>query len=156
MKIALPSLGLLLLGLATFAAVNPVADSPFDAAEVSGIEYAVMDYVEGIYNVEPDRIERSVSKDLVKYGFWRKSADSEYRGTAMNFEQLTELAGSWNTDNRQELNDKSPKEIVVLDVLDQTATAKLTAHWGIDYFQLEKTGEKWMIRHVLWQSHPAK
>jgi len=36
----------------------------------------------------------------------------------------------------------------------KTATAKLTAFWGIDYFQLEKIEDKWMIRHIIWQSHP--
>lgn len=144
-----------LLGVAANSFVSPDS-SPFDAKEISGIEYAVLDYVEGIYDVEPERIERSVSKDLVKYGFWRESADQEYRGMAMTFDQLRDLASKWNTDNRQEISDDSPKEIEVLDVLNQTATAKLTAKWGIDYFQLEKVGDdgRWMIRHVLWQSHP--
>lgn len=123
-------------------------------AAASEIAEAVLDYVEGIYDVEPERIARSVSKDLVKYGYWRQSADAAYRGMPMNYDQLYALAGSWNVDNRQGINDKSPKEIKVLDVLDKTATAKLTASWGIDYFQLEKIEGKWMIRHVLWQSHP--
>ena len=52
------------------------------------------------------------------------------------------------------LDSDTPKELKVLDVLDKTATAKLTAQWGVDYFQLEKSDDKWMIRHVLWQSHP--
>ena len=159
MKLAISSL---LLALAGFAAYTNSPDrtnaideaSSFDPVAVSGIEAAVLDYVEGIYDVQPDRIERSVSKDLVKYGYWRASADAEYGGSAMNFEQLKALAGSWNANNRQKLTDKTPKEIKVLDVLDKTATAKLTAQWGVDYFQLEKSGDKWMIRHVLWQSHP--
>ena len=41
-----------------------------------------------------------------------------------------------------------------MDVLDKTAVAKLTAFWGIDYFQLEKNDGIWQIRHVIWQSHP--
>lgn len=123
-------------------------------AERSEVADAVMDYVEAIYDVEPDRIERSVSKDLVKYGFWRASADEEYRASPMTYEQLHRLAATWNVDNQRNIDSNSPKEILVLDVLDKTAAAKLTAYWGIDYFQLEKVDGKWMIRHILWQSHP--
>ena len=48
----------------------------------------------------------------------------------------------------------APKEIEILDVADQTAAAKLTAWWGIDYLQLAKYDGRWMIVHVLWQSPP--
>ena len=36
--------------------------------------------------------------------------------------------------------------------MNQTASAKLTAAWGVDYFHLAKYGGKWKIVHVLWQS----
>ena len=44
----------------------------------------------------------------------------------------------------------------LLDVLDQTAAAKVTAWWGTDYVLLAKQNGKWMITHVLWQSYPKK
>ena len=44
---------------------------------------------------------------------------------------------------------------MVFDVLDKTASAKLTAEWGVDYFHLAKVGGKWQIMYVLWQSPPA-
>jgi hypothetical protein len=48
----------------------------------------------------------------------------------------------------------TPREIAILDVLDKTAVAKLTAQWGVDHFQLAKIDGKWMIKHILWQAHP--
>ncbi|HET9479684.1 MAG TPA: hypothetical protein VFO72_10080, partial [Pyrinomonadaceae bacterium] len=39
------------------------------------VRQAVLDYVEGIYNVEPSRIERSVSPNLAKIGFYRPPAE---------------------------------------------------------------------------------
>jgi hypothetical protein len=152
MKYAILVLMFVLAVFAAFVSTKPVTEAT--RADVSGVEAAVLDYVEGIYDVQPERIERSVSKDLVKYGYWRQSSDEPYRGSAMNYEQLHSLAASWNVDNKQKVGADTPRKIEVLDVLDKTATAKLTAHWGIDYFQLEKVGEKWMIRHVLWQAHP--
>lgn len=72
----------------------------------------------------------------------------------MNFEQAKRFASMWNADNRQGIDADSPKEIVVMNMLDKTAVAKLTAVWGIDYFQLEKNDGVWQIRHVIWQSPP--
>ncbi len=141
----IPALLLVLLAI-------PVQAQHADDRE--GVHAAVLDYLEGIYDVQPERIERSVSPDLVKFGFWRESPEADYGSSAMSYEQLVRLAGSWNRDNRQGIDDSSPREIVVMDVLDQTAAAKLTAVWGIDYFQLEKVDGTWKIRHVLWQSHP--
>jgi hypothetical protein len=43
------------------------------------------------------------------------------------------------------------KEVVVLDVLDKTASAKLVADWGVDYMHLAKVDGRWMIKNILWQ-----
>ena len=140
---------LFLLTLLLISVAPAVAQS-----NTQGVHDAVEDYLEGLYQAAPERIERSVSKDLVKFGYWRQSADEAYAPSPMNYEQLKQLASRWNVNNRMKLDDKTPREIVVLDVLDKTAVAKLTAQWGIDYFQLEKIDVKCMIRHVLWQAHP--
>ncbi|MDA1028190.1 MAG: nuclear transport factor 2 family protein [Bacteroidetes bacterium] len=121
-----------------------------------GVRSAVEDYLEGLYQAAPERIERSVSKSLVKFGYWRDSPEKEYVGYPMSYDQLMRLAASWNVGNKMKLDDSTPREIAVLDVLNKTAVAKLTAHWGIDYFQLEKVDGKWMIRHIIWQAHPGK
>ena len=124
-------------------------------AEEEGVRNAVLDYVEGIYEVEPTRIERSVHKELTKFGFYKPEGAEDYRGAPMNYEQLHTLAGRWNQSGQVDAK-TAIKDVVVLDVLDKTASAKLVAHWGIDYMHLAKYDGKWMITHVLWQSHPPK
>ena len=125
-----------------------------DQADREAVRMALLDYVEGVYNVEPARIERSVSRNLAKTGFYRGPNDATYRaGSNMSFEQLVEVAKNWNKEGK--LRKDAPKEITVFEVLDKTATAKLVAEWGIDYFHLAKLDGKWMIVNVLWQS-PVK
>jgi hypothetical protein len=46
--------------------------------------------------------------------------------------------------------------VKVFDVADQTASAKVTAMWGIDYLQLAKYEGRWKIINILWQAHPAE
>ena len=52
--------------------------------------------------------------------------------------------------------DTSIKQVAVLDVLDQTASAKVVAMWGIDYMHLAKYDGRWQIINILWQAHPPK
>ena len=127
---------------------------PDEAAQRDAVERAVQDYVEGFYHAKPELIERGVHPDLVKYGFARRSSEDPYKGRPMTFDQAVQLADRWNADGRQ--GEDLTYEIEIFDVADQTACAKLTAKWGIDYFHLAKYDGAWKIRHVMWQTHPPK
>lgn len=123
-------------------------------ADATAIKAAVADYVEGIYEIQPERIARSVDVTLRKYGYWRPDDSKEYRnGGEMNYKQLYSLAANWNKKGRVDPQ-TAQKEIIILDQLDKTASAKLVAYWGIDYFHLAKEDGNWKIVNVLWQSHP--
>ena len=145
----------LLLATTLLLLAIPAAAQQEANADREAVRQAVLDYVEGIYNVQPERIERSVSPNLAKMGFYRPPTETAYRpGRSMAFQQLVEIAKNFNKDGK--LSKDAPKDIVLYDVLDQTATVKLTADWGTDYMHLAKIDGKWMIVNVLWQSHPPK
>jgi hypothetical protein len=119
--------------------------------EREAIRQAALDYVEGIYTVQPQRIERSVHPALVKRGFYRKDASGPYVESPMTYDQLVNLAASWNKSGTR---DTKVKAVDVLDALDQTAVAKVTASWGVDYLLLGKYDGKWKISQIIWQSPP--
>jgi hypothetical protein len=122
------------------------------AADKAAVHQAALDYLEAIYMVDPSRIERSVHPDLSKRGFWREPAKSVYEPqSTMTYAQLVALAGSWN---KAGTRDTTIKKVEVIDVLDQTATAKVTASWGIDHMQLAKYDGRWKIINIVWQAHP--
>ena len=124
--------------------------------ESKEVKKAILDYVNGLYNADSTMIERSVHPELRKRGYWYNKKESAYRDNLdMSFEQLRNLAARWNVDGTS-ANENSPKDIVIYDVLDRTASAKLTAEWGVDYFHLAKLDGKWMIMNVIWQSLPDK
>lgn len=130
-------------------ASTPASQSPADKAAV---HQAALDYLEGIYLVDPSRIERSVHPDLTKRGFWREPSKPAYEPqSTMTFAQLMTLAASWN---KAGTRDTSIKKVEVLDVMDQTAVAKVTASWGIDHMQLAKYDGRWKIINIVWQAHP--
>lgn len=132
--------------------VWPVAGNAQTSKEKEAVKQAVLDYVEGIYEVDHTRIERSVHPELAKRGFFVKKGETAYSSSPMTFTQLVELAKTYNKGGR--VPKDAPKEVIIYDVLDQTATAKLVAVWGIDYMHLAKYEGKWMIVNILWQTHP--
>ncbi|MBT1705675.1 nuclear transport factor 2 family protein [Chryseosolibacter indicus] len=116
---------------------------------------AIEDYVDALYLVQPERIQRSVHPNLSKKGFSRPKDKTEYGPEmTMTYQQLYDLAGKWNAKGK--LPKDAPKKIEIFDVQDKTAVGKLTAQWGTDYFHLAKYDGKWMITNVLWQSHPVR
>jgi hypothetical protein len=135
------------------AVAAPSGQQP--SGEEAAVRAAVTDYVEALYKAEPDRIKRSVHPDLAKRGFMRRQGAKEFSGSPMTYQQLLDLAGSWNKDGKRNLS-SAPKEIVIYDVSNQTATAKLTAQWGIDYLHLAKYDGTWKIINILWQDHPTR
>lgn len=120
--------------------------------ERAAIEAAVYDYVDALYRVEPARVERSVHPELAKRGFHR-AGTAPYRELKMTYPQLHSVAGSWNRERRVDPA-RAVREVTVLDALDQTASAKLVADWGVDYLHLARYDGRWKIVNVLWQSPP--
>ena len=143
-------LTLILLTIAMSFAV--VAQSSDDK---EAVRQAALDYVEAIYEVNPAKVERSVHPDLAKRGFFVKKGETAYSPNAMSFVQLGELAKNYNKTGAAVPKD-APKEVVVFEVSDQTASAKVTASWGIDYLHLAKYDGRWKIINILWQSPPRQ
>ncbi len=115
----------------------------------AAVERAILDYVESFYEADLSKAHRSVAKDLHKRGYF-KNQKGNYEEAFMTFEQFLEMASDWNT--RANVTDNSLKKITIFEILDQTASAKVEAHWGIDYFHLAKLNGEWKVVNVLWQT----
>jgi hypothetical protein len=119
------------------------------------VRLAVLDYVEGFYEGDTARLVRSVSPEVRKYGYYRAKPGGPYVGEAMPFPEFLSYANRIRM-GRSRTPPNAVKDIVLFDVQDQTASAKLTAWWGTDYLLLAKDKGRWIILQVLWQGPPAK
>lgn len=119
------------------------------------VRAAVLDYVEGFYEGDSTKHIRSVRPEVFKYGFWIPRDSIRYVGEQMHWPEFHAYANRVKA-NKRFAPATAPKGIEIFDVLDQTASAKLTASWGIDYLLLAKYDGRWMISHVLWQTPPRK
>ena len=131
-----------------------VSKKEYNHEDFKAVENAILDYVEALYLVDSTRIIKSVDPKLRKIGYWYNPKEKAYRDNLeMTHQQLVRLAARWNSDYDQ-ADENSPKEIEIFDVNSKTASAKLTAVWGIDLFHLAKVDNQWKIVNVIWQSQP--
>ena len=124
------------------------------AADSAGVRQAALDYLDGFYSGDSTLHVRSIRPEVYKFGFGRARDSVRY-----NPGQQMTWAGFHDFTRRVKASGRAPqaswpKNIELLDVLDQTAATKVTAWWGTDYLLMAKFDGRWMITHVLWQSPP--
>jgi hypothetical protein len=141
------------LALAIAAAPLAPAAAQSPAAEREAVRAAVLDYVEGFYEGDSTRFVRSVSPEVQKSGYYIPRDSQHYAKSTMPWPAFHAYANRVKAQNRQQPA-TAPKVVEIYDVLDQTASAKLTAYWGIDYLLLAKQEGRWKVTHVLWQTPP--
>ena len=145
----------IVLACAALLAAAPIGHLRAQAADTAGVRRAVQDYLEGFYEGDSTKLVRSVRPDVYKYGFSRHRDSTAYRGMQMTWTGFHRYANGVKARGTQPPA-TAPRKIEIFDVLDQTASAKLTAWWGTDYLLLARYDGRWMITHVLWQSPPPR
>lgn len=137
---------LLIVAAVTVAGIAQVGDH----ADEKGIERAVQNYVNSIYDMKPELLDVSVSPKLQKLGYMPAQDGSGLEESWMTFDELKDLAGHLNKDGMFD-PETSPREVTILDHTDMIANVKLEAAWGIDYIHLTKASGEWMIINVIWE-----
>jgi len=144
-------LAVLTLSLIAAPAISAQAAPSGTAADRAGVERAALDYLEGFYEGDTARLVRAIRPDVDKRGYERGPNATVYAEDRMAWPAFLAYANQVKARNRPP-NPNWPKQVQLLDVLDQTAVAKVTAWWGTDYLLMAKFDGKWMITQVLWQT----
>lgn len=135
----------------TLAAMSRPASAQTPARD--SVRRAALDYLEGFYEGDSTKIVRSVRPDVRKVGYYTAQGSPKYLAEEMPFAEMISYTNNFRKRGRT-TPATAPREVIVGEVNDQTATAKIVAWWGIDYLQLAKYDGKWMIVNVMWQSAP--
>ena len=134
--------------MATTQAQTTVSD-----ADKSAITQTALDYLEGWYAADAERMGRSLHPELAKR-IMRTNAQGQSRLEqmgAMTLVQYTRRGGGKNTPK-----DKQQKDVTILDVFENAASVKAVATDWIDYLHVAKSNGKWVIVNVLWEMKPKK
>ena len=121
------------------------------AADSSGIRQAALDYIEGYYEGNADRMTRAVHPELAKR-IVRVNEQGRYmlgQMSAMTLVEGTRAGGGKDTPVAERR-----KDVTIFDIYQNAASAKIYASGWVDYLHLAKWNGRWVIVNVLWELHP--
>lgn len=122
-------------------------------ADRDAIRRTALNYAEGWYEGNAEKMESSLSPDLAK----RRVVTNEQaksrvdQMTAMTLVQATRGGYGKGTPK-----DEQQKDVAILDIYGGAATVKLEMRDWIDYLHVGKINGKWQIVNVLWETKPRK
>ncbi len=120
--------------------------------DLEAIEETALDYGQGWYDADAERMERALHPDLAKRSLMpdprTKKSKIEHM-SAMTLVQATRRGGGSRTPT-----DARRTDVTILDVYGNAACVKLEMHDWIDYMQMSKMGGRWVIVNVLWEFSP--
>ena len=144
------SISLVLIPLLLGALPAPAGDHD-SRPDAEAIRAAALDYLEGWYTGDADRMERALHPDLAKR-IVRPAADGPDRVENMSALRLVQATrAGWGT---RVPPDQRQADIVVLDVFGNAATVRAEARDWVDYLHLGKVDGEWKIINVLWELKP--
>ncbi|GEM_PF-792555 len=121
------------------------------AEDSAGIRAAAMNYIEGWYAGDADRMARALHPELAKRIVMTDSSGQSRLGqmSAMTLVDNTRRGGGMHTPATERR-----EEFRILDIYHGAAVAKIIASSWIDYLELAKWNGQWKIVNVLWERTP--
>ena len=124
------------------------------AADSAAIRQTALDYIEGWYEGNGERMERAVHPDLAKRIINtnpQNGRNSLGHQSAMTLVTNTKTRGP----NATPMNERR-KDVRILDVFGNTASVRVDASTWVDYLHVAKWNGRWVIVNVLWELRPQQ
>lgn len=126
------------VGWSTGFAPDPV--NAQTRADTVAVRAAALDYVEGWFTADADRMRRALHPELVKQ---MPLPDGSLQGsTADELVEMTRMAGGADRDWSD--------AIEVLAIFDDVAAVRADVPGWVDLLHIVRTDGEWQIIHVLW------
>jgi hypothetical protein len=141
----------LVLAVAIAALVPVGAARAQTAADSAGIRAAALDYIEGWYAGDADRMTRALHPQLAKRIVQTPPGGQSTLGD-MTAETL--IGYTRNGGGRRTPVAAQRKDVRILDIFEGAASVRVDAAQWVDYLQVGKWNGQWKIVNVLWEMRP--
>ena len=122
--------------------------------DLAAIKQTALDYIEGFYDGNAARMERSLHPELAK----RIAHPDPVSGRSHLAEMSALALIQFTRDKRERPTPAAERQqdVIVLDVFENAASAKVIASTWIDYLHLPRFNGRWLIVNVLWEMKPGQ
>jgi hypothetical protein len=145
MRLSLHALMLLATAVTGTAGAQSAADS-------TAIRATALDYAEGWYEGNAERMARALHPELVKRIVVRDTTTGRTMVQGMGASVL--VNSTRHGYGKETPKERQQKEVAILDIFGNAASAKAVMADWVDYMQLGKVDGRWVIVNVLWERKP--
>ena len=120
--------------------------------DAAAIRQTALDYIEGWYEGNAERMERALHPELAK-----RIARTNPQNNQSRLDQMSAMSlvlGTRRGGGKDTPKDRQQKDVTVLDVYENAASVKIIASDWIDYLHVAKFNGRWVIVNVLWELKP--
>jgi hypothetical protein len=143
-----------LIAILTFCVCETRAQSiSASVADQAAIKQTALDYIEGWYGGDAERMERALHPELAKRIVRTNDKGQSRLNQTNTISLLQDTRAGYGKNTPKE---KQQKDIIILDVFENAASVKIVASDWIDYLHIAKFNGRWMIINVLWELKPKK
>jgi hypothetical protein len=121
------------------------------AADSAAIRAAALDYIEGWYTGNAERMERAVHADLAKRII---NTDQRGRNVLGHQSAMTLVLGTRRGGGKETPVAEQRKDVRILDIFGNTAAVRIDAGTWVDYLHVARWNGRWVIVNVLWELRP--
>lgn len=121
--------------------------------ERQAIKQTALDYVEGWYEGNAERMERALLPELAKRIV---QTGPQGRSRLDQMGAMTLVQGVKRGGGKDTPKENQQKDVAILDVFENTASVKATMYGWVDYMHIAKFNGRWVIVNVLWELKPQK
>ncbi len=140
----------LLVAAASFMALSPSYGQT--TSDSVAIRQTAVDYIEGWYEGNAERMERALHPELSKRIVVTDEQSAESQLNEMGAARLVKATGDgFGTRVPKE---RQVKDVTILDIFENAASVRVDASDWIDYMHMAKWNGRWVIVNVLWELRP--
>jgi hypothetical protein len=124
------------------------------SADSAAIRATALDYAEGWYEGNAERMARALHPELVKRIVVRDTATGKTVVQGMGASVL--VNSTRHGYGKETPKERQQKDVNILDIFGNAASAKAVMADWVDYMQLAKVDGRWVIVNVLWEQKPKQ
>ena len=137
----------------TACAAQANAQTTVADADKTAIRQTALDYIEGWYEGNAERMERALHPELAK-----RIAHINPQNKWSRLDQMSALSlvqGTRRGGGKDTPKERQQKDVTILDVFENAASVKIVASDWVDYLHMARWNGRWVIVNVLWELKPS-
>ena len=121
------------------------------AADSAAIRATALDYIEGWYAGDADRMARALHPELAKRNV---ATDVQGRSRLLQMSAMSLVNGTRAGGGSRIPETERTRDVRILDAFAGAASVRVRAATWVDYMHVAKFNGRWVIVNVLWENDP--